>query len=162
MFFAPLKSRQRAKIWDIGASKTRHRIHIKITMPNSSQEPPASSEAPNQDLKDMDVLCTFKINREQKTGNWVYQRSVTISKSRSECQTPVRNIQPSPNLQIRTLKSWMFFGPSESSQSQNLELGCTEDQFLYQNSHLNARNVQCPPNPQITTLRTWMLFAPFK
>ena len=30
-------------------------------MPNPSQEPPASSKAPNQDLKDMDVLFTFKI-----------------------------------------------------------------------------------------------------
>ena len=29
-------------------------------MPNPSQEPPASSKAPNEDLKDMDVLCTFK------------------------------------------------------------------------------------------------------
>ena len=32
-----------------------------IKMPNSSQEPPASSKAPNGDLKDKDVLCTFKI-----------------------------------------------------------------------------------------------------
>ena len=30
-------------------------------MPNSSKEPPASSKAPNEDLKDMDVLSTFKI-----------------------------------------------------------------------------------------------------
>ena len=27
----------------------------------SSQEPPASSKSPNQDFKDMDVLCNFKI-----------------------------------------------------------------------------------------------------
>ena len=33
-------------------------------MPTPSQEPPASSKAPYQDLKDMDVLCTFKINVE--------------------------------------------------------------------------------------------------
>ena len=30
-------------------------------MPNPSQEPPVSYKAPNEDLKDMDVLCTFKI-----------------------------------------------------------------------------------------------------
>ena len=30
-------------------------------MPNPSQEPPASSKAPNEDLKDKDLLCTFKI-----------------------------------------------------------------------------------------------------
>ena len=43
-------------------SKTTDHIQIKIKMPNPSQEPPASSKAPNPDLKDMDVLCTFKIN----------------------------------------------------------------------------------------------------
>ena len=30
------------------------------------QEPPAYSEAPNEDLKDIDVLCTFKIKVECK------------------------------------------------------------------------------------------------
>ena len=29
-------------------------------MKTPSQEPPASSNSPNQDLKNMDVLCTFK------------------------------------------------------------------------------------------------------
>ena len=37
---------------------------IKIKMANPSQEPPASSKAPNEDFKDMDVLCTFKIKIE--------------------------------------------------------------------------------------------------
>ena len=32
-----------------------------IKIPNPGQEPSASSKAPNQDLKDMDNLCTFKI-----------------------------------------------------------------------------------------------------
>ena len=40
-------------------SKTSENIHIKIQMPNPSQDPPA----PNQDLKDMDVLCSFKIKK---------------------------------------------------------------------------------------------------
>ena len=31
-----------------------------LKMPNPSQEPPASSKAQNQDLKDMDDPCTFK------------------------------------------------------------------------------------------------------
>ena len=42
-------------------SKTSDNIQIKIKMPNPSQEPPASSKAPNDDVKDMDVLCTFKM-----------------------------------------------------------------------------------------------------
>ena len=35
-------------------------------MANPSQEPLASSKAPNQDLKDMVILCTFKIKIESK------------------------------------------------------------------------------------------------
>ena len=66
----------------MGVSKTNNHIKIKIKMPNPSQEPPVSSKAPNEDLKDMDVLCTFKIKIEnQNFGIWVYQRPVTISKS---------------------------------------------------------------------------------
>merc|ERR1711954_135720 len=61
MFFAPSNSRQRAKNQTMGVSKMSDHIQIKIKMPNPSQEPPASSKAPNGDLKDLDVLCTFKI-----------------------------------------------------------------------------------------------------
>ena len=39
----------------MGISNTSDHIQIIIKMPNSSQEPPASSEAPNEDLKDMDT-----------------------------------------------------------------------------------------------------------
>ena len=39
-------------------------IQIMIKMPNPSQEPLVSSKAPNEDFKDMDVLCTFKIRIE--------------------------------------------------------------------------------------------------
>ena len=49
-------------------SKTSNYIQIKMKMPNLSKEPPASSKAPNDDLKDMDVLCTFKIKIESQ--NW--------------------------------------------------------------------------------------------
>ena len=47
-------------------SKTSDHIQIKFKMPNPIQEPPASSKAPNEDLKDMDVLCTFKIEIENQ------------------------------------------------------------------------------------------------
>ena len=50
----------------MGVSKTSDHIQIKIKMPNPNQEPPASSKAPNKDLKDMDVLCTFKIKLESQ------------------------------------------------------------------------------------------------
>ena len=52
-------------IWSLVFGTTPHQaildhIQIKIWIPSPSQEPPASSKAPNWDLKDIDVLCTFK------------------------------------------------------------------------------------------------------
>ena len=41
-------------------------------------------------------------DREPKFGIYVYQRPVTISKSISGCQTPVRNLQRPPKPQMRT------------------------------------------------------------
>ena len=149
-------------------SKTSDYIQIKIKMPNPSQEPPVSLKAPNEYLKYIDVLCTFKIRIESqnfyhryikdqgpnpnqyqnakpqsgtssilqspklglighacslrlqnqdtgtKFGTLVYQRPGTISKSRSRCQTPVRNLQHSQKPQIGTLRTWMFLAPSKS------------------------------------------------
>ena len=54
MFFAPSKSRKRAKIWNMVRSKTSDHIQIKIKMPKPSQEPPVSPKAQNYDLEDMD------------------------------------------------------------------------------------------------------------
>ena len=64
MFFAPSKLNYRAKILIMGLSTTSDHIQIKIKMQTPSQEPPASSKAPNQDFKDMDVLCSFEIKLE--------------------------------------------------------------------------------------------------
>ena len=64
MVFALSKSRERAQTLIMGVSKTSDHIQIKIKIPNPSQELPASSKAPNEDLKDSDVLCTFKIKIE--------------------------------------------------------------------------------------------------
>ena len=46
-------------------SKTSDYIQIMITMSNPSQESPPSYKAPNEDSKEMDVLCTFKIKIEK-------------------------------------------------------------------------------------------------
>ena len=48
----------------MGVTKTSDHIQIKIEIPNSSQEPPAPTKDTNKDLKDMDILCTFKIKVE--------------------------------------------------------------------------------------------------
>ena len=48
----------------MGVSKTSDHIQIKIRMPNPSEEPPVSAKSPNEDSKDIDVLCTLKIKIE--------------------------------------------------------------------------------------------------
>ena len=48
----------------IGVSKTSDHIQIKIKTQKPSQEHPGFSRAPNEDLIDLDVLCTFKIKIE--------------------------------------------------------------------------------------------------
>ena len=70
--------------------KTNDHIQIKKKMPNPSQEPPASSKAPNEDLKDMDVLCTFKITIESQNfdhryikDQWPYLNQDQDSKPKS-------------------------------------------------------------------------------
>ena len=45
----------------MGVPKTSDHIQINIKRSNSSQEPPALIKVPYQDLKEMDVLCPFKI-----------------------------------------------------------------------------------------------------
>ena len=48
----------------MGEPKTSDHIQINVRMQNYSQEPPASSKAQIQDLKDRDDVCTFKIKIE--------------------------------------------------------------------------------------------------
>ena len=66
MFFAPSKSRWRAKIWNLDVSHTSDHIQIKIKVPNPNQEPTVFPKAQNDDLKAMDVHSTFKIKIESQ------------------------------------------------------------------------------------------------
>ena len=75
-------------------SKISDHIKIKIKMANPSQEPPASSKAPNKDPKGHG--CSLNLQNQDKGlrfGIWVYQKSVTISKSKWRCQISVRDLQ---------------------------------------------------------------------
>ena len=58
-------------MWIMGVTKTSDHISKKIKMQNPSQEPPASPKAPNEDLKDMDVSCTFKTRIESHNLEYV-------------------------------------------------------------------------------------------
>ena len=113
----------------MGVSKTSDHIKIKIKVPNPSQEPPESSKAPNEDLKDMDNLLHLQNqDREPKFRPWTYQRPVIISKSRSRCQTPIRNIKhpEAPNEDIKDMNVLCTF--KIKIESQNSEHGCIKDQ----------------------------------
>ena len=59
----------------MGVPKTSDYMQIRIRMPNPSHKPPASSKAPNQDLKDMDVLCTFKMKIKAKICNMALSKT---------------------------------------------------------------------------------------
>ena len=59
-----LKVQIESQILEFGCIKDH--IQTKIKMQNPSQESPAPIKAPNQDLKDMDVLCTFKVKIESQ------------------------------------------------------------------------------------------------
>ena len=59
-------------------------------MPNPRQEPPALSKAPNEDFKDMDILCTFKIHIKSQNsdhgcikGQWPYPNQDQDAKPQS-------------------------------------------------------------------------------
>ena len=53
----------------MGVSKTSDNIKIKIKMPNPIHDPPASFKAPNEDLKETDVLCTLKTKIESQNSD---------------------------------------------------------------------------------------------
>ena len=89
----------------MGVSKTNDHIQIKIKMPNPSQEPPASSKAPNEDLKDMDVLCTFKIKIESQISDHGYIKDQWPYSNQDQDAKP--HSRPSNTLQ----------DPTESSQT---------------------------------------------
>ena len=89
MFFAPSKSRKRAKIWIMGMSKTSGHIQIEIKMPNPSQAHPASSKDPHKDINNMDVLCTFKIKIERQI--WI----MVVSKTSNHIQIKIKMPNPS-------------------------------------------------------------------
>ena len=145
----------------MGILKISDHIQIKIKMPNPSQEPPASSKAPHEDLKDNDVLCTFKIKIEGQNlhhgfikDQWLYPNPDEDAKPQSGnssvLQSPkwgLKGLGCSLHLQDqdRELKFglWVYQKPVIISKSW----------FRCQNPF---RNLQHPPKHQIKTLRTWI------
>ena len=138
MFFAPSKSRQRAKIQNTGVPKTSEDIQINIRMQNTSQEPPASSKAQNQDLQDMDILCTFKIKMESQNFDHGCIKDHIKIKSRmpNPSQEPPA-LTKALNQDLKDMDILCTF--KIKIESQNSDQGCIKDQRPFQNQDQHAK-----------------------
>merc|ERR1712081_67188 len=146
---------------------TNDHIQMEIKMPTPSQQSPAPSKAPTQDIKGYG--CSLHLqnqDREPKFGPWVCQRTVNIFKSRSRYQTPVRNLQCPPKPQMRTLKKWMFLHPQNQEREPKFRSWVYQRPVTISKSRSKfqtpVRNLKYPPKPQTWTKRTWIFFAPSK
>ena len=118
----------------MGEQKTIDHIKINIRMQNPGQEPPESSNAPNQDFKDMNVLCTFKIKMESQNLGQGFIKDQSPSQSRSWCQSPVRSLQHPQKPQMRTYKDMDAFCIFKIEiESEDLNHGYIKDQWPYPN-----------------------------
>ena len=176
----------------MGVLKTSGHIRIIIKMQNPSQEPPASSKAPNEDLKDKNVLCTFKIKIESQNldhgcikDQWPYPNQDQDAKPQSGaphilqspkwglkghgCSSHNQNQDREPKFRKWTTKNqWPYANQDQDVRSQsgkiwNRGLPKTSDHIQTKSGCQTLdRNLQCPPKPQMRIKRTWMFFAPSK
>ena len=129
----------------VASSKSRYspnseHIKIKIKMPNPSQDSPAPTIAPNQDLKDIDVLYTFKIKIESQNSEygcikdqWPYPNEDQDAESQSGTFSILQ----------RSISGLIGHGWSLHLEMritiQNLEYGCIKDQWPYPNQDQDAK-----------------------
>ena len=81
----------------MGVSKTSDHIQIKIKISYSSQEHQASPKAPNQNLKDIDVHCTFKIKRESHNSEFSYIKDMWPYPNQNQDVKPQNPKTPKPH-----------------------------------------------------------------
>ena len=91
-------------------------------MPNPSQEHPVSSKTPNEDLEDIDVLCTFKIKTENRNleheyakDQWLYPSQEPQASSKDQNANPTQKPPVSSKTPNEDLKDMIFFASSKSS-----------------------------------------------
>ena len=110
--------------------KTSDHIQINICMQNPNQEPPVSSKAQNQDLKDMDVLCTFKIKMESQNLEHGYTKSQCSDHIKILIKIPNKSKEPpasskAPNQDFKDIDIICTF--KIKIEGQNSEHGCNKD-----------------------------------
>ena len=123
----------------MGISKISYHIQINVKMQNSSQEPPASFKAPNEDLKDMDVLCTFKMKIESKNldhgyikDQWPYPNKIKMPNPTQESPASSK----APNEDFMDMDVLCTF--KIKKESQNSDYGYIKDQWPYPNQDQDA------------------------
>ena len=123
----------------MGASKTSDYIEIQIKMPNHSQETQASFRAPNEDLKDIDVLCTFKIKTEswKTSGHIQIQINILNSSQEPPSSSKALNEDLKDIDVLCTLKIKI--------ESQNLDHRFNKDQWPYLDQDQDTKPSQEPP-----------------
>ena len=124
----------------MGVSKTSDHIQIKIKTPNHSHQPPASPKAPNEDWKDMDVPCTFKIKIESQNldheyikDQWPYPNQDQDAKPSPEPSVSSK----APNEDLRDMDVPCTF--KIKKKSQNLDYGYMKNQWPYPNKDQDAK-----------------------
>ena len=112
----------------MGVSKTNQHIQIKIKMPNHSQDPPVYSKAPNEDLEEVDVLCTWK----SRKSNNIWNMGVSMTSEHIKSKINMPNISQKPpvsskasNKDLKGMDVLCTF--KIKIESQNLNYGCTND-----------------------------------
>ena len=114
----------------MGVSKSSDYNQIKIKVPNPSQEPPASSKAPNEDLNDMDVLCTFKIKVDSLSLDQVYikdQRPYPNQDQDAKPQSGTSNVLQSPKGGLKGHRCSMYLQNQDRAKIQNIDISKTTD-----------------------------------
>ena len=109
-------------------------------MPNPSQQPPGSSKAPNEDLKDMDFLCTFKIKVESQNSDhgyikdqWPYPNQYLDAKP----QSGTSSVLQSPKWGLKGHDVLCTF--KIKIETQNSNHGYMKDQWPYPNQDNDAK-----------------------
>ena len=120
--------------------KTSDHIQMKIKMPNPNQGSSASLKAPNEDLKDMYVLCTFKIKIESTNFEHGSIKDCNHIQIMIKMPNPIQEPPVSskaPNEDFKDMDVLCTF--KIKIQSQNLDHGCIKDQWIYPNEDQDAK-----------------------
>ena len=98
----------------MGISKTIDHIQNKIKIPNSSQESPACSKGLSQNLKNMDVLCTFKIKIETQNLEYGCIKDQWLNPNQDQDAHPSQEPSNSSKAPSQDLEDIDVFAPRKS------------------------------------------------